>query len=261
MPTTSARLFAWAGAALFVLSLGHFLYTYAVTFGNTAVPATEPWRAAAWNVALFGIFAAHHSVFARRPVRGWVAAHVPAHLERSVYVWAASLLLIAVCALWAPLPGVAWEMTGTWRWIMRAPLAVGIWLTLRSAGIIDVWELAGTRQVSTANVQPPRSRHSQYPGPDSHMPNAHRPNPGAGPAEFKTTGPYGLVRHPIYLGWVLVVFSMPTMTMTRLAFAAVSCLYLAAAVPLEERTLVATAGDAYRDYMKRVKWRMVPGLY
>ena len=236
--TAAARAFAWAGAALFALSLGYFLYTYVVTFGETSPASTTPtWRAVAWNAALFGLFAAHHSVFARTPVRAWMATRVPPRLERSIYVWIASLLLIAVCARWEPLRGVAWEMSGAWRWVIRIPLVVGIWLTLRSAGIIDIWDLAGTRQlVDTSNFELRTSN-------------------------FRAEGPYGLVRHPIYLGWLIVVFSVPTMTMTRLAFAAISCLYLILAIPLEERTLRATAGAAYERYAQRVRWRLIPGIY
>ena len=240
MPSIASRTFAWTGALLFAGSLTYFLYTYIVTFGETtsgaAAPPTSTWRAVAWNTALFGAFATHHSLFARTRLRSWVATHVPPRLERSLYVWVASLLLIAVCVLWAPLAGVAWSMTGPWRWVIRFPLLVGIWLTLRSAGVIDVWDLAGVRQLGT-----PRR------GTEEHA--------------FKTEGPYGLVRHPIYLGWVLVVFSLPTMTMTQLVFAAVSCLYLVIAIPLEERTLVATAGAAYERYIQRVRWRLVPGIY
>ena len=271
MPSKAPSIFAWTGAALFALSLGYFLYTYIVTFSETSSGAdTSTWRAVAWNTSLFGLFAAHHSVFARTPVRTWMATHVSPRLERSIYVWAASLLLIGVCVLWTPLPGVAWTMTGAWRWVVRVPLLAGIWLSLRSAGVIDIWDLAGVRQLRT--------------------PNAHRPTPkrgtkaetaGAGEedwelgvggwelevgswestrAEFKTSGPYGLVRHPIYLGWILVVFSVPTMTMTRLAFAGISCLYLILAIPLEERTLRATAGAAYDRYTQRVRWRLIPGV-
>ena len=249
MPSTASRIFAWTGAALFALSLGYFLYTYIVTFGETSSASdAAAWRAALWNTALFGLFAVHHSVFARTPVRAWVATHVSPRLERSLYVWVASVLLVVVCALWAPLPGVAWTMTGAWRWIVRIPLLVGIWLSLRSAGVIDIFDLAGLRQLATPNSQRPTPIHSQPPTPKA-------------AAEFKTSGPYGLVRHPIYLGWILVVFSVPTMTMTRLAFAVVSCVYLVAAIPLEERTLRATAGAAYDRYAQRVRWRLVPGIY
>jgi protein-S-isoprenylcysteine O-methyltransferase Ste14 len=69
------------------------------------------------------------------------------------------------------------------------------------------------------------------------------------------------VRHPIYLGWVLMTFGAPEMTATRFSFAAISTAYLIVAVPFEERSLVRTFGDAYREYRARVRWRMVPGLY
>ena len=78
--------------------------------------------------------------------------------------------------------------------------------------------------------------------------------------EFRTEGPYGWVRHPIYLGWILVVFALGTMTMTRLVFAVVSSLYLLAAIPFEERTILAQAAN-YRDYQRRVRWRLIPGIY
>src|SRR6185436_6676627 len=99
--TPTARLFAWIGAGLFVLSLSYFLYSYLTAFGRRA---DGPLNAAAvvWNVVLFSGFALHHSVFAREPVRLMLARALP-HVERSFYVWIASLLFIAVCKLWLPL--------------------------------------------------------------------------------------------------------------------------------------------------------------
>jgi protein-S-isoprenylcysteine O-methyltransferase Ste14 len=78
---------------------------------------------------------------------------------------------------------------------------------------------------------------------------------------LETTGLYALVRHPLYFAWVLLVFGAPHMTGTRLAFALVSTAYLALAVPLEERSLIRVFGDEYRAYQRKVRWRMVPGLY
>ena len=78
--------------------------------------------------------------------------------------------------------------------------------------------------------------------------------------EFKTAGPYGWVRHPIYLGWILVVFAVGTMTMTRVVFAGISSLYILIAIPLEERTIRAHA-PAYDDYMRKVPRKLIPGLY
>ena len=224
------NVFAWASAALFLVSLGYFLFTYTVTF---AEPATGPVRTAdlAWNAGLFTLFALHHSAFARTPLRRAVARSVPAGLERSFYVAVASILLILVCRWWRPVPGVAWAVEGPAAWMLRAGQLAGVWLTIRSAAIIDVRELAGLT----------RSR------------------PAA--TGFSTRGPYGWVRHPIYAGWFLLVFCVPLMTMTRLEFAVVSAMYILVAIPLEERTLRATAGAPYEAYARAVRWKLIPKLY
>jgi protein-S-isoprenylcysteine O-methyltransferase Ste14 len=83
----------------------------------------------------------------------------------------------------------------------------------------------------------------------------------ANPFEFKSVGPYGWVRHPIYTGWFLLVFATTPMTGTRLLFALVSSAYLLLAIPLEERSLRATTAGAYERYSERVKWKLVPGVY
>ena len=57
------------------------------------------------NVVLFSVFALHHSVFARERIRRALTQALPAPLERSFYVWVASLLFIAVCAALAAAPG------------------------------------------------------------------------------------------------------------------------------------------------------------
>ena len=218
---------------MFFLSLAYFLFSYATTFGvvangdASAGPAT-------WDLALFTVFAMHHSVFARDRVRAWVGSTCPPGLERSFYVWVASLLFIAVCALWQPVPGVAWQAEGARLWALWILQAIGVWLTLRSAAILDVLELSGVRQAE------------------------QRPAPAM---EFKTRGPYGYVRHPIYTGWFLMVLAASPMTMTRLVFALVSCAYLVAAIPFEERSMRKASSGGYDRYMAQVRWKLVPGLY
>jgi protein-S-isoprenylcysteine O-methyltransferase Ste14 len=233
-PTSGARLFVWTGAALFVASLGYFLFSYIVTFNETAPAGSASRTGAIVNVALFSAFALHHSIFARTGVRKVIARIVSPELERSLYVWVASLMLIAVCALWRPLPGVAWALPRPLSLLLWIPFAAGLWLSIRGAAIIDVWQLAGVRGRTEL----------QESG-----------------ADFRSDGPYGLVRHPIYLGWVLLVFSISPMTTTKLAFAVISTIYLMIAIPFEERTLSETSGGAYDRYKQTVRWRMVPGVY
>jgi methanethiol S-methyltransferase len=238
------------GAALFGLSLSFFVYSYWSVFG---LRAEGPLRASAivWNVVLFSVFGLHHSLFARESIRH-ALTQVLGPLERSFYVWVASLLFIAVCWLWLPLSGVIWDVGeshvgGAARFILLFLQIGGITFSVYSAAAIDIWELAGTRQLDsqlpTASAQP-------LPTPNSQR-----------EFEFKTTGPYGLVRHPIYLGWFLIVFAVGTMTMTRFVFAVVSCTYILLAIPFEERSLRRSSNGAYDRYMKQVPRKLLPGVY
>src|SRR5688572_20483545 len=235
------------GAGLFVLSLSYFVYSYWTVFGTrTDGPLRAPY--VVWNVMLFSLFALHHTVFAREPVRQALTQAL-GRLERSFYVWVASLLFIAVCKLWLPLPGTVWELGGAASVVLLFLQIGGITFSVFSATAIDIWELAGIRQLN-----------SQLPTPNSQpLPSANAQLPKE--FEFKTTGPYGLVRHPIYLGWFLIVFAVGTMTTTRFVFAVVSCVYLLVAIPFEERSLRRTTNGAYDRYMQKVPRKLVPGLY
>ena len=226
----SARVFSWSGAALFVGSLAYFLFAYLTTFGNPAT-GSQSLMPITTNVALFTVFAVHHSLFAREYVRQWIANHVAPIVERSLYVWVASFLLIAVCVLWQPVPGEAWSVNGKGLWVLRVLQVGAIWLTLQSAALLDARQLAGLRAAQSDVVT------------------------------FKTRGPYGWVRHPIYTGWFLLVFTVSPMTMTRLVFAVVSCVYLLIAIPFEERSMRALSRDEYERYVDQVRWRLVPGVY
>src|SRR5438132_3395481 len=110
----SEHLFVWLGGAMFVGSLSLCAYRFLFSWARAAVPSDPQWAALAADAALFGIFAAHHSVLAREPAKQWLAHWVPARLLRSAYVWTASLLLIIVCIAWQPLGGDVYRATG-WR--------------------------------------------------------------------------------------------------------------------------------------------------
>ncbi|MDP3719711.1 MAG: methyltransferase [Acidobacteriota bacterium] len=224
--------FVWIGALLFAVSLASGALVYGLHLGVPAPPAEPLWPAVAINVALFTVFALHHSLLARTGAKAWITRSVPADLERSVYVWVASLLFIAVCWLWQPLPGVAWTFSGVWSWGMWLVVLTGASMTGRAASAIGVWELAGVR----------------VPAPDR-------------PVVFTTTGLFGFVRHPIYLAWILMVFAVHPMTNSRLLFAVISTVYLIVAIPLEEASLVEAFGDRYRTYQKEVRSRLLPGIW
>jgi len=222
------RVFVWLGGALFVASLTLCAWTYLVTLGRP-MPAAG-WRPLAVDAALITVFALHHSLFARERVKEWLARSVPVALLRSVYVWIASLLLMLVCVLWRPIGGTVYGVTGLAAVALAAVQLAGVWITARGVARIDPFELAGIRAA-------------------------------AGAERLQVIGPYQWVRHPLYLGWVLAVFGPAHMTGDRLAFAAITTIYLVVAIPWEERSLLRSFGEEYARYMRDVKWRMIPFIY
>jgi protein-S-isoprenylcysteine O-methyltransferase Ste14 len=69
-----------------------------------------------------------------------------------------------------------------------------------------------------------------------------------------TTGPYSYVRHPQYVGFILVMlgFLVQWPTLLTLAMFPVLVVMYVKLARREEREALATFGDAYRDYMARV---------
>ena len=188
------------------------------------------WQPVAVDAALITIFALHHSLFARERVKEWLARRVPAAPLRSTYVWVASLLLMLVCQLWRRIGGELYAVTGFMAFALAAVQLAGLGITARAVAWIDPLELAGIR-------------------------------PAAQAQGLQVSGPYLWVRHPLYLGWLLMVFGAAHMTGDRLAFAAITTSYLIVAIPWEERSLRRSFGAEYARYMRHVKWRMIPFIY
>lgn len=76
------------------------------------------------------------------------------------------------------------------------------------------------------------------------------------------TGPYALVRHPMYSGSILVHIGTALLlgSWIGLAMASVLVALLGTRVVLEER-LLRQGLPGYGDYTARVRWRMIPGLW
>jgi methanethiol S-methyltransferase len=225
--TIFAGAFVWLGGAMFVGSLAFCAYTYGITWG--AVASFRPW-AIPIDAALFGLFALHHSVFARDSVRRWLSALVPEPMLRSFYVWLASALLIVACAAWQPVGGELYRHSGVSAIVHALVQLFGVLIIIQGVRVIDPLELAGIRL-----------------HPES--------------TSLQIVGPYRFIRHPFYTGWVLLTFGTAHMTGDRLAFAGISLFYLLIAMPFEERSLRMSFGAAYDEYRQRVRYRLIPYVY
>jgi methanethiol S-methyltransferase len=189
------------------------------------------------DVALLALFAVQHSAMARASFKRWWTRIVPPTAERSTYVNAANLCLIALIAAWHPITGDVWRITGQpWRALLIAIGLAGWAITLLSSLLIDHFELFGLRQAFARPADRP---------PDK--------------ASFATPFLYRAVRHPLYLGFLLAFWATPRMTLGHLLFATAMTAYILVGVRFEERDLISMFGQQYRDYRGRVPM-LIPGL-
>jgi len=201
---------------------------------GSVVPLTE---ALIVNILLMSLFAVQHSVMARRQFKTWWTQYVPKSVERSTYVLFASLALALLCWQWRPIPTVLWQVTDPQIAMTIMGLSFAGWLlVLTSTFLINHFELFGLHQVVN-NL-------------------AGRPMPAM---RFKTPLLYKVVRHPIYLGFIIAFWAAPVMTIGHALFAAVTTAYIFVGIALEERDLIELFGDEYRRYRARVSmlvpWR------
>jgi protein-S-isoprenylcysteine O-methyltransferase Ste14 len=231
------------GVASYAVFFATFLY--AVGFvGNLVVPRTidGPPRlplgsALAIDLGLLALFAVQHSVMARPWFKRRLTRLVPEAAERSTYVLCSSLALLLLFSLWQPIGGVVWDLGDPLlRGVVHGVFATGWLVVLGCTFLINHFDLFGLRQVWL------------------HL----RGRPYT-PLRFATPGPYRVVRHPLYVGWLLAFWAAPTMTATHLVFALVTTAYILAAIRWEERDLVAAHGASYAEYRKRVPM-LVPRL-
>jgi protein-S-isoprenylcysteine O-methyltransferase Ste14 len=246
---TGAFLFSIASYGVF---LGVFVYLLAFLANLQATPLAEAMpilrvlvpvsidlgrdmgslpAALAVDTGLLLLFGVQHSVMARPAFkRAWIRV-VPKELERSVYVLLSSVVLAVLLWQWRPIPspvlwhaGTTWAATVGWS-IMGLGVAVLLWATF----LIDHFELFGLKQGWFSL----RGRELR------------------GPA-FVTPYLYRVVRHPLYVGWLLIFWGAPTMTAGHGLFSAILSAYILVALRYEERDLVEHIGEPYRRYREQV---------
>lgn len=226
------------GAAVYVFFLVTFLYAIGFVgnipgFGLKTIDSGvmgDRITTIVIDLVLLGLFAVQHSVMARQGFKRWWTRIVPPSLERSTFVLFATVVLALVIWQWRPMPDLVWNIEDPiWRIVLFALFGLGWAILLTATFLINHFELFGLQQV-----------YENWRG--------HRFTPPG----FKTPGLYKLVRHPIYLGFILGFWATPQMSEGHLLFAVATTGYIFIGIFFEERDLIASFGDEYRRYRQRV---------
>ncbi|HEY1562644.1 MAG TPA: NnrU family protein [Caulobacteraceae bacterium] len=182
------------------------------------------------DLLVLGVFAIQHSVMARPAFkRAWTRL-VPKPVERSTYVLFATAALILIMWAWRPIPTVVWSAgQGSMATALTVLSLLGWGMVLISTFLINHFELFGLRQVW------------------AYVSGSEIPTP-----TFREPVFYKIVRHPIYLGFIIAFWAAPTMTVGHMIFAVATTLYILIGIWFEERDLVGYFGDSYVEYRRRV---------
>jgi methanethiol S-methyltransferase len=239
MNRIAAIAFSVLAYGLFGLSLVWLL----AFLTNIALPITidrgdiaPPVNGVVWNVFLLTLFGLQHSFMARPGFKRWWERYVSPSLERSLYVFISSAFLIALCLFWKPMAGIVWQADSVAaQMLWWAGLLTGLLWLVGSSFLTDHFELLGLKQAWLSARECPM------------------------PAPFVVRSLYRLVRHPIYVGWLLLFWCTPQMTWGHLLFATGMSIYTVVGIRYEERDLVASHGPDYTAYREAVP-ALVPGM-
>lgn len=180
-------------------------------------------------------FALSHSLMARSTFKEMWRRRFPEATLRSTYVLVSAGVLSILMWQWRPIGALVWYVEApTARYLLYGLAAWGWTVAAVAYYSIGHLELFGLRQV-----------HSHFKG---------IPHESGG---LVTTGLYGYLHHPMYVGFTIGMWSTPQMTIGHLLLSVGMTLYVLVGMQYERHDLLVRYGDRYREYQRRGMWSRI----
>jgi protein-S-isoprenylcysteine O-methyltransferase Ste14 len=220
--TMALALIFGAGSLLLFIGFPVGLWG-AVPMGLSALEAL--W----WDGFLSLLFFLQHSVMIRRPVRERLSTIVPPSYQRALYAIVSGITLAGVVLLWQPSTEHVLVLGGPLRWLAYALIAVAVALFVWGGAILSGLDMFGVSAIR------------------AHLHGTVEPPPA-----FVVRGPYRWVRHPWYLGVILLLWSSTDISADRLLLNVLWTAWILVGARLEEWDLRSAFGAAYDSYRRHV---------
>jgi len=215
------------GLVWFILYIGSWDF---MPFHINSAKAGELSSAVLINIGIILLFGLQHTIMARPAFKKQWTKIIPKAAERSTYILLTGILMAIFCIYWQPIEGTVWQIDNVLvQQLLIGLHALGWFLVVLSSFLINHFELFGLQQVycnMTKKAEPTDS--------------------------FTDRFLYKVVRHPLQLGILLGIWATPLMTMTHLMLSVLMTIYISIGLHYEEKDLVNSLGDKYKDYQKRV---------
>lgn len=208
---------------LFAVTVWHLFW---FLYGG-AMPSTTQ---GLWlNVVCALMFAVPHSLLLHPAIRGRLTHWISPAFYGLFFCNVTSITLLALIAVWPTSPQVVVCFTGLSRGLIRTGF-YGSWVLMFyslylsglgwQTGLAPWWSWVCSRPL-------PRR-------------------------EFQPRSLYRILRHPVYLGFLGLIWFNPTLTLDRLVLLVVWTTYIFVGSRLKDQRLVYFLGDRYREYQARV---------
>lgn len=182
-----------------------------------------------WNGFLSALFFLQHSVMIRQGFKSWISKHLPERYLNALFSFMASIMLLAVVALWQQSQTILLQLQGIYRYLSRGIFVLAL--------VGFYWGVSALKHFDPFGRAPIKDYIRQ---------KTRKPMP------LHFFGPYLWVRHPLYFFLLLTIWSCPDLTLDRILFNVLWTAWIFIGTYFEERDLVSEFGAEYTRYQRKV---------